>query len=133
MTTKDLDLELRRRARDGLRALAQKYPRLTSPEAQARLEAYLAEEMAKEERMTGKPRNGVALSERVTLRLAPADVARLDSLAQRIPIASRHTVARAAMRIGLAVLEADPTRIVLEGGLEPPPVEETKRPTRPKR
>ena len=57
--------------------------------------------MAHEEQLT------VALA----LRVAPSDIERIDGLVARIPIANRNSIARAAMRIGLAALEEDPTRL----------------------
>jgi predicted transcriptional regulator len=54
------------------------------------------------------------LARQVAIRLSDDDIKRLDDLADRISIASRNAVARAAMRIGLEVLEKDPTRIFAE-------------------
>lgn len=48
----------------------------------------------------------------VGVRLAQEDADRLNALHARIPIASRHSIAREALRIGLALLEKDPTRLV---------------------
>ena len=36
---------------------------------------------------------------------------RLDALTESIPIASRNAIARAALRIGMAALEADPSQL----------------------
>jgi hypothetical protein len=58
----------------------------------------------------------------IAIRLSKDDIARLDALAARIPIASRNAIARGAMRIGLAVLESDPARI-----LEAPPTKRGRR------
>jgi hypothetical protein len=48
----------------------------------------------------------------VGVRLTPEDSKRLDALAEQIPVASKHSIAREAMRIGLDILEADPNRLV---------------------
>jgi hypothetical protein len=54
------------------------------------------------------------LSRQVALRLSEQDIARLDDLAERLPIASRNAIARAALRIGLEALEKDPTKLLGE-------------------
>ena len=51
------------------------------------------------------------LARQVALRLSDDDMQRLDTLAEAIPIASRNAIARAALRIGLAALEADPSQL----------------------
>lgn len=51
------------------------------------------------------------LARQVALRLSEQDVKRLDALADSIPIASRNAIAREALRIGLAALEADPSQL----------------------
>jgi hypothetical protein len=51
------------------------------------------------------------LGRQVALRLSDEDMKRLDSLADSISIASRNAIARAALRIGLAALEADPSQL----------------------
>lgn len=51
------------------------------------------------------------LARQVALRLSEEDMKRLDALADSIPIASRNAIARAALRIGLAALESDPSRL----------------------
>jgi hypothetical protein len=50
---------------------------------------------------------------KVAIRLSEEDMHRLDALADRIPIASRNAIARAALRFGLAALEADPAKLRL--------------------
>ena len=35
-----------------------------------------------------------------------------DALAERLPIASRHAIARECLRLGMAILEKDPTQLV---------------------
>jgi hypothetical protein len=51
------------------------------------------------------------LARQVAIRLSEDDVKRLEALVDRIPIASRNAIARAAIRIGLEVLEKDPSRL----------------------
>jgi len=51
------------------------------------------------------------LARQVALRLSDDDMKRLDALAGSIPVASRNAIARAALRIGLAALEADPSQL----------------------
>ena len=65
----------------------------------------------------------------VGVRLTPEDAARLQALHAKIPIASRHAIAREALRIGLAILEKDkdPTRLVNDSvGRAPPKRRRTK-------
>ncbi len=50
------------------------------------------------------------LARQMALRLSDEDMKRLDALADSIPIASRNAIAREALRIGLATLEADPSQ-----------------------
>jgi predicted transcriptional regulator len=52
------------------------------------------------------------LARQVAIRLSDDDMKRLDALAESLPIASRNAIARAALRIGLDVLEADPSRLL---------------------
>jgi hypothetical protein len=52
------------------------------------------------------------LARQMALRLAEADLERLEALARRIPIASRNGIARAALRLGLGLLEEDPARVI---------------------
>jgi len=52
------------------------------------------------------------LDHQVAMRVSEEDITRLAALAERIPIASRNAIARAALRIGLEALEANPSRIV---------------------
>jgi len=51
------------------------------------------------------------LARQVALRLSDEDMERLDALAASISIASRNAIARAALRIGIAALEADPSQL----------------------
>ena len=52
------------------------------------------------------------LARQVAIRLSDDDMQRLDALADSIPIASRNAIARAALRFGLASLEADPSQLL---------------------
>lgn len=52
------------------------------------------------------------LTNQVTIRLSDEDVARLDAMTARIPVASRNGIARAALRVGLDALEKNPARLV---------------------
>lgn len=67
------------------------------------------EEMAKE-----KPKDKDGLSEMLGVRVSADDLARLDALAERLPIGTRHAIARFALRIGLDAIERDPG--ILLGG-----------------
>jgi hypothetical protein len=59
-----------------------------------------------------KPKVDDRLSEALYIRVAKDDLARLDALVERIPIASRNAIARTAMRLGIALLEEDPARVL---------------------
>lgn len=48
------------------------------------------------------------LTEVISMRLSPEDKAKLDELAERMPI-KRLTIARVAMRIGLEAIAKDPS------------------------
>lgn len=52
------------------------------------------------------------LSENLGLRVAARDIERLDLLAEKFPVVSRHAIARVAMRIGLEMIEKDPSRLL---------------------
>ena len=60
------------------------------------------------------------LTKQVSVRLSEPDMERLDALADRISNSSRNAIARAAIRIGLAELEANPTKLVTEAEPRPP-------------
>lgn len=68
----------------------------------------------------------------IAIRVLQEDADRLAALAERLPFVSRHALARAALKIGLAALEADPTRIVKDEMVKP---STRRRPssTRPRR
>ena len=74
--------------------------------------AYAAREMAEEDKLTIN----------LGLRVTAEDLERIDALADKVPVASRHSVARHAMRMGLALLEEDPQRF-----LAAPETKTTKR------
>jgi hypothetical protein len=46
------------------------------------------------------------------LRLTNEEVQRLDAIVSRVPIGRRHAIARAAFRLGLGLLEKNPTRLI---------------------
>jgi len=48
----------------------------------------------------------------IYIRVTAADLDRLDQLASEIELATRSSLARAAMRIGLATIEKDPSVLV---------------------
>lgn len=52
------------------------------------------------------------LEEQMTLRLAQADVERLDALEARVPSMSRNAMAREALRIGMQALAANPGLLI---------------------
>ena len=54
-------------------------------------------------------------TEMIAIRVTTEDAKLLDDLAERLPIASRHAIAREALRIGLAALDTDPTQLVKRG------------------
>jgi hypothetical protein len=49
------------------------------------------------------------LSAMLGVRVSADDLARLDALADRLPIGTRHAIARFALRIGLAEIERNPS------------------------
>lgn len=55
------------------------------------------------------------LSEMLGVRVSSDDLARLDSLAARLPIGTRHAIARFALRIGLDAIERNP-QVLLGAG-----------------
>jgi hypothetical protein len=57
----------------------------------------------------------VVLAHTIGLRLTRDEIERLDALVRRLPIASRHSIARACFRAGLDILEADPARVIANG------------------
>lgn len=48
------------------------------------------------------------LTEMLGIRVAKSDLDRLDAIAEKLPVASRHAFARVCMRIGLDAVERDP-------------------------
>lgn len=57
-------------------------------------------------------RSSDPLTRQIVVRLSEGDMQRLEALVARVPIGSRTGIARAAFRLGLATLEADPTKLV---------------------
>jgi hypothetical protein len=55
-----------------------------------------------------KPKEKEALGEMLGVRVSSDDLARLDAIVARLPIGSRHAIARFALRIGLDAIERDP-------------------------
>jgi len=64
--------------------------------------------------MAKTTRDKDGLSEMLGVRVSADDLARLDLLAERLPIGTRHAIARFALRIGLDAIERDPA--ILLGG-----------------
>lgn len=48
----------------------------------------------------------------INMRVSADDASRLDAVAERIRIGTRHGIARAALRLGLTMLEEDPSRLL---------------------
>jgi hypothetical protein len=55
-----------------------------------------------------KPKEKEALGAMLGVRVSSDDLARLDAIVTRLPIGSRHAIARFALRIGLDAIEHDP-------------------------
>lgn len=106
MTKRPVNLDTVRRVRAELRALALAHPELTSPEGQERLGAYL-------ETLDDKP-PVTTKSETVSLRLTPDELEHLDRVAALVPVATRQAVARAALRMGLEAIEANPSVLLAQ-------------------
>ncbi|MBI2945181.1 MAG: hypothetical protein HYY25_13380 [Candidatus Wallbacteria bacterium] len=120
MTRRPVDLAAVAASRRRRAAATLKYPELISPAKQARLAAWAAEQeepatMAEKKRATARG----GLTEVIHFRVAPEDLARLDALSERIPVASRNTITRAALRLGITALEEDPARF-LQATVTPP-------------
>jgi len=52
------------------------------------------------------------LNEQLTIRLSSRDLARLEAVAKRFPMATRNAVARTALQVGMEELEKKPSRAV---------------------
>jgi len=63
-----------------------------------------------------KPKDKEGLSAMLGVRVSAHDLARIDALAERLPIGTRHAIARFALRTGLDAIERDPG-ILLGGAL----------------
>lgn len=60
----------------------------------------------------GRPRSNAGMTERLALRMLPEDAEQLAALVGKLAGFDQSTVARAAMRLGLMVLELDPGLIM---------------------
>ena len=60
----------------------------------------------------GRPPTGEALKGSLGLHVSDDDLARLDAVVSRMMLGNRHSVARAALRLGLDAIERDP-RVLL--------------------
>jgi hypothetical protein len=69
---------------------------------------------------TTKDKDG--LSEMLGVRVSADDLARIDALAERLPIGTRHAIARFALRTGLDAIERDPNILLgsVAKGRKPP-------------
>jgi hypothetical protein len=114
MTRGAIDLARVRRARDALRALAASHPELTDLTTRRRFAEWLTNEGSGDQAMP-KPKvaDDVRLEVTLGLRLTAEEGTRLDALVARVPIASKHSIARAAFRLGLDILEENPARLVV--------------------
>jgi hypothetical protein len=56
-----------------------------------------------------KAKEKETLGQMLGVRVSSDDLARLDALVERLPIGSRHAIARFALRVGLDVIERDPS------------------------
>jgi hypothetical protein len=61
--------------------------------------------------MTTRKRRRKTLTKPISMRLAPQDAAALDAVSSLIPM-PRLTIARIALRLGLAELREHPTRVL---------------------
>jgi hypothetical protein len=52
------------------------------------------------------------LSRALYVRVSPSDIERLDALVERIAMASRTGLAREALRLGLALIEGEPSILI---------------------
>jgi hypothetical protein len=52
------------------------------------------------------------LDRQVSIRISSEDLGRLDAMTDRLTIGSRNAIARAALRLGLDLIEADPARLL---------------------
>ncbi len=54
--------------------------------------------------------NRETLEEQLSIRLSSRDLARLEAVAKRFPMATRNAVARTALQVGMEELEKKPSR-----------------------
>lgn len=57
-------------------------------------------------------RNPEPLNCQIALRISEDEARRIDALAERFPVISKHALIRATMRFGLDFVEEDPTRLL---------------------
>ncbi len=64
----------------------------------------------------GRPKKAPDAARRMALglRLTKEELSRLDAVVAKIPIASRHSIALVALRIGIEVLEEDLTKLIAD-------------------
>lgn len=70
------------------------------------------EDMTEKKRGRGRPPSEAGMTARVAVRTVPDDVELIEALAKKLPGFTPATLARAALRIGLTVLELDPSLVV---------------------
>jgi hypothetical protein len=104
------ELAARRRLREGLEEIARDHPGLTTPGAQARLGRWLEGDI---DAMTPPREAEEKLTENLGIRVSAEDLALLDEIAALAPFATRHAIARAAMRVGLDEIKREPTRLLV--------------------
>jgi hypothetical protein len=64
----------------------------------------------------GRPRSDVKMVDRLNLRVLPQDLDHLGAIGEKLPGFDQAELARAAMRLGLAILELDPTLFLAAAG-----------------
>ncbi|MCU1279470.1 MAG: hypothetical protein JWM53_3016 [bacterium] len=60
----------------------------------------------------GRPRSDAGLTARIALRTVPEDTEQLAAVAAKLPGFDQPTIARAALRLGLTLLDLEPELIV---------------------
>lgn len=116
--TEPVDFARANAARAELGRVVAEHPELTDPAARTRF----ADWLENEENPMRKKDDEERLDTTIGVRLAPGDLVRLDALTARVRVASRTTIARSALLLGLAALEADPSQL-----FAPEPTKPTKR------
>jgi hypothetical protein len=64
----------------------------------------------------GRPRSDVKMVDRLNLRVLPQDLDHLEAIGEKLPGFDQAEIARAAVRLGLALLELDPTLFLAAAG-----------------